>query len=220
MVVAEAVVFWIVVALLLRRDLSAVARYRFRGGWTLCVLVACLFAVQALVVLYVPGQTVLQVAALILSQMALLGLVVLNRHLPGAILFTLGIVLNNIVMVANGGWMPITPEIYHFIHPDRVIDAQARPPSSKGILLPKSDTSLWVLSDIVPIVLPWRRTAVSVGDLLLIASVGQFILHATARRRHLQCAGQQSTDPVCLADACHRTAGVSMAAGSTQERGP
>ncbi len=219
MVVAEAVVFWIVVALLLRRDFSGVTRYRFRGGWTLCVLLVSLFVVQALVILYVPGQTVLQVATLILSQVALLGLVVLNRHLPGAILFALGIVLNSIVMVANGGWMPITPEIYHFIHPDRVIEEQARPPSSKGILLPKSDTTLWVLSDIVPIVLPWRRTAVSVGDLLLIASAGQFILHATSRRRCLQRVGQESADPVRVADARCRAAGVGLA-GGTHEHGP
>ena len=181
MVVAEAVVFWIAVAVLFRRDMGAIASHTFRGGWKLGVAVAGLFLAQASVVLYVSGRTTLQMATLILSQVILLGIVVLNRHLPGAIFFALGIVLNITVMAANGGWMPITPEVYHFIHPGRVVEVEARPPSSKGILLPKSDTYLWVLSDIVPIVLPWRRTAVSIGDLLVIAGIGQFIVHATAR---------------------------------------
>jgi len=182
-VLAEAVVFWIIVAILLRRDFGAIARLTFKGGWLLAVGVAGLFVVQALVVLYVPGQSVVQLAALTLSQLALLGLVILNRHLPGAILFASGMVLNITVMLANGGWMPITPELYYFIHPERVVALEARPPSSKGIVLPREDTALWVLSDIVPIVLPWRRTAVSIGDLLLVAATGQFVFHATGRKR-------------------------------------
>jgi hypothetical protein len=183
MVVAEAVVFWIVVALLLRRDLGPIATRSFRGGWKLAALVVGLFLAQALMVLYVPGQTTLQIATVMVSQVAMLGLAALNRHLPGAILFASGIVLNTTVMAANGGWMPITQDMYYFVHPERVAEVQSRPPTSKGIILPRSETNLWALSDIVPLPLPWRRTAVSVGDLLLIAGVGQFIMHASARRR-------------------------------------
>jgi hypothetical protein len=182
-VLAEAVIFWIIVALLLRRDFGAIARLTFRGGWKLVVIVVGLFVVQALVVLYVPGQTVVQLAALTVSQLALLALVIVNRHLPGAVLFASGMVLNIVVMLANGGWMPITPEIYYFVHPDRVVDIESRPPNSKGVVLPRSETNLWVLSDIVPVLLPWRRTAVSIGDLLLVASTAQFIFHATAKRQ-------------------------------------
>jgi hypothetical protein len=183
MVVAEAVIFFIVVAILLRRDLGALARLRFRGGWKFALLVAGLFAAQALMIVYAPGQSALQVVVLMLSQTTLLVLVVLNRHVPGAILFSLGIVLNLVVMLANGGWMPITPEMYRFVHPERVLDIQARAPSSKGIILPREQTNLWLLSDIVPIALPWRRTAVSIGDLLLIAGAGQFIFQGSARKR-------------------------------------
>jgi len=183
MVVAEAVIFFIVVAILLRRDLGALARLRFRGGWKFALLVAGLFAAQALMIVYAPGQSALQVVVLMLSQTTLLVLVVLNRHVPGAILFSLGIVLNLVVMLANGGWMPITPEMYRFVHPERVLDIQTRAPSSKGIILPREQTNLWLLSDIVPIALPWRRTAVSIGDLLLIAGAGQFIFQGSARKR-------------------------------------
>jgi len=183
MVLAEAVIFWIVLAVLLRRDLSGIARCSFRGGWKLAGLVAALFAAQALVIVYAPGQSLVQVLILALSQAALLVLVAINRHLPGAILFALGTLLNTTVMLANGGWMPITPQMYHFVHPERPVEAYARPPSSKGIILPESETRLYPLSDIVPVTLPWRRTALSIGDLLLIASTAQFILHATSKRQ-------------------------------------
>jgi len=180
MVLAEAVIFWVVLALLFRRDLGAIAHSSFHGGWKLGAVVVGLFAAQALVVLYVPGQSVVQMAILTLSQVALLLFVVLNRHLPGAALFALGIVLNIVVMVANDGWMPITPEAYSFIHPERVVAVGERPPASKGVILPQSETRLWILSDIVAVELPWRRTAVSIGDILLIAGAGQFIFQATA----------------------------------------
>jgi len=183
MVIAEAVIFLIVVAVLLRRDWSVLAQLRFRGGWKFTLLVAGLFAAQALIILYAPGQSAFQVAALMLSQGALLALIVLNYHVPGAALFSLGIVLNLAVMLANGGWMPITPEMYRFVHPERMVEVRSRAPDSKGIILPREQTNLWVLSDIVPITLPWRRTAVSIGDLLLIAGAAQFIFQGSAKRR-------------------------------------
>jgi hypothetical protein len=182
MVIAEAVIFLIVVAVLLRRNLGALAQLRFRGDWKFALLVAGLFAAQALIVLYAPGQSAFQVVTLMLSQGALLALIIFNHHLPGAALFSLGIVLNLAVMLANGGWMPITPEMYHFVHPERVIEVGSRAPDSKGIVLPREQTNLWVLSDIVPIPLPWRRTAVSIGDLLLIGGAAQFIFQGSARR--------------------------------------
>ena len=181
MVLADAVIFLLILALLLRRDLSAIGRIVYRGGWKLAVVVAGLFALQAIMILYVPGQTVLQMALLILSQMALVFLLLLNRHVPGAQLFALGITLNIAVMVANGGWMPVTPETHYFVHPDRPAEVQARQMSSKNVILPRTETNLWILSDIIPVTLPWRRNAVSIGDVLLILGAAQFIFQATSK---------------------------------------
>ncbi len=183
MFLAEAVVCLVILALLLRRDLSAIGRHPFRGGWKLAVIVAGLFVVQAMVILYVPGQTALQMTVLILSQVVLVLLVILNHHLPGAKLLALGIILNTTVMVANGGWMPITPEMNHFVHPDRVVEELDRAPNSKGIILPRTETRLWILSDIVRVKVPWRRTVVSVGDLVVLAGIAQFIFQATSRQQ-------------------------------------
>ena len=185
MVLADAIIFLLILALLLRRDLSAIGRISYRGGWKLAAAVAGLFVLQAMMVLYVPGQTVFQLALLILSQMALVFLLLLNRHVPGAKLFALGIILNIAVMVANGGWMPVTPEIHYFVHPDRPVELQARQVNSKDVILPRTETNLWILSDIIPVMLPWRRNAVSIGDVLLILGAAQFIFQATSKQKDL-----------------------------------
>jgi hypothetical protein len=182
-VLADAIIFLLILALLLRRDLSAVGRISYRGGWKFAAVVAGLFALQALTVLYVPGQTVFQIALLMLSQIALVFLLLLNRHVPGAKLFALGIILNIVVMAANGGWMPVTPEIHNFVHPDRPVELQARQVNSKDVILPRTETNLWILSDIIPVTLPWRRNAVSIGDVLIILGAAQFIFQATSKQK-------------------------------------
>jgi hypothetical protein len=182
MILVYAIIILIILALVLRRDLSALGRLRFRGGWKLGVAVLSLFIVQAVFIIFVPGQAVWQMALLIISQFALIFLLLLNHHIPGAKLFALGIFLNTAVMLANGGWMPITPERYEWVHPNRVSEVYAKPPSSKNIILPYQESTLWVLSDIIPVTLPWRRNAVSIGDVLLIAGAAQFIFWGSKKQ--------------------------------------
>jgi hypothetical protein len=184
MILVYSVAVIVVVALLLRRDLGAIGRVSFRGGWKLSVAVLALFALQAVWVIDAPGQTRWQMAILILSQVALLLLLLVNYHLPGAIVFATGVALNTTVMVANGGWMPVTPETAHYVHPERPIELYSKPQASKNIILPRAETNLWILSDIIRIVLPWRRNAVSVGDILLIIGVAQFIFQTAPKKKH------------------------------------
>ncbi len=183
MVLAYAIIVLIILAMLLRRDLSALGQISYRGGWIVTIGVIGLFILQAVLVLYVPGQTMWQMIVLNLSQIALIALFLLNHHVAGAKLFALGIALNVLVMLANGGWMPVTPETANFVHPDRPIVEQTRPSSSKNIILPRSETNLWILSDIIRVTLPWRRTAVSIGDIVLIVGVAQFIFQTTAKKK-------------------------------------
>jgi hypothetical protein len=181
-ILAYAIIVLILLALLFRRDLSAIGRISYRGGWKSIAIVVGLFLLQDVLVIYVPGQTIWQMVVLMASSLALIMLLLLNRHLPGAKLFALGIALNVVVMAANGGWMPITPQMYHFVHPSRPVVEQSRPANSKNIVLPQTETNLRILSDIIPVTLPWRRYAVSLGDVLLIAAVAQFIFQATAEK--------------------------------------
>ncbi|MFQ5576920.1 MAG: DUF5317 family protein [Anaerolineae bacterium] len=180
MILPQAILVVVAMALLLRRDVTAIGRVAFRGGRKFAGVVVGLFVLQAVTVLYAPGQSFWQVAILATSQLLLAILFLINHHLPGARLFALGIAFNILVMVANSGWMPVTPEMYHSIHPERAVALYARPPSSKNIVLPRSETAFWLLSDVIRIALPWRRTAVSVGDLFLVLGVVRFIFWTTA----------------------------------------
>ena len=170
-------------ALILQRDLSRIGHLSFKGGlWPLLIVVG-LFVVQALFVLYQPGQDVWQMMLLILSQLTLLLMLMLNSSMPGIKLFALGIVLNLVVMMANGGWMPITPETYQFVYPERDAPLYTRPLSSKNVVLPQAETKFWILSDMIPLSLPGDRTAISIGDIFLIVGIGQFIFLVTSPQK-------------------------------------
>lgn len=190
MVLAYAVIFLIALAIVLRRDFSNLGQIPYRGGWLFVTGVIGSFILQAVLVIYAPGQDIWQMIILNSAQIFLIFLFLLNRHVPGAKLFAFGIALNVLVMAVNGGWMPVTPEIYHFVHPDRPVVEQTRPSSSKNVILSRAETRLWVLSDMIPLMLPGRRTAVSLGDVMLVAGTAQFIFQTTAKKRNELTAGQ------------------------------
>lgn len=183
MILAYAIILLIILAILFRRDLSALGQISYRGGRIFVIGVIGLFFWQAVLVIYAPGQTIWQMVILNLSQIGLIILFLLNRHVPGAKLFALGVALNTLVMLANGGWMPVTPETARFVHPDRLNIERTRPATSKNIILSRSETNLWILSDIIRVTLPWRRNAISIGDVFLIVAVAQFIFQATAKKK-------------------------------------
>ncbi len=188
MILVHAVIILVVLAyirsLLLRRNLIApISQRPYQGGWKLVVSIGILFVLQATLVIYAPGQTVLQMLVMTSTHLGFIVLLLLNYHIPGVKLVILGAVLNIVVVLANGGWMPVTPEIHNdFVHPERPpAEIGARPPSSKNIILDKEDTNLWLLSDIIRITVPWRRTAISIGDVLLVAGAAQFIFQVKTR---------------------------------------
>jgi hypothetical protein len=119
-----------------------------------------------------------QIAALLLisSQIGLFVFVWLNRKQPGLWVLGAGLVLNLLVIVANGGMMPISPEVATELFPTQPVDSWetgVRFGWSKDILLPKADTLFWWLSDCL--VSPeWflPRVAFSPGDVLI--AIGAF----------------------------------------------
>lgn len=187
MILVYATLVLIILALYFRPGLRLIGYIRFKGGWKLAVAVTLLFAVQWTLVITNSERSALHTALLLLSHTAALLLVWINRHLPGARLFALGIFLNTLVMVANGGWMPVTPAVAGYVKADPVL---ALVPSGKNIVLSYDQTRLWLLSDIIPVALPWRRWAVSVGDLLLLAGIAQFLFRAVPEQLPLADAGQ------------------------------
>jgi hypothetical protein len=129
-------------------------------------------------------------AALPFSLLMFLVFVWLNRSLPGMLVLLAGLILNLLVISANGGWMPISPQTAS--HLPRGGEAGGYVPGdrfgAKDILLMPESTRLEFLADrfLIP---PWLHypTAFSLGDVLV--AVGAFWLLArqpTAPTTHLE----------------------------------
>jgi hypothetical protein len=115
---------------------------------------------------------------LILSQLPLFFFVWFNRQRPAFWLLGLGLALNFLVIVFNGGLMPISPELVSRLLPDAAPgfwQIGERLGSGKDIVLEMERTNLYFLSDRFS--LPdWihYRVAFSLGDVLI--SAGAFWL--------------------------------------------
>jgi len=117
----------------------------------------------------------MQQALFLLSHLLLLGFVWRNRQLPGIQIVGLGVACNLLVIVANGGLMPIAPGTLVQINPGSTL-AQwpigAHYGYSKDIILLREDVRLWALSDVLVIPPPFPRSAAfSLGDLLIAVGI-------------------------------------------------
>jgi hypothetical protein len=146
-------------------------------------LAVVVFAVQALFLYQTPSRKVVgewgwQELLFTGSHVLLLLTVWANRHLVGVPWIGLGLLLNLVVMVANGGWMPITPNALVGVGLTNLVPSLAsgtRVYSSKNIILSREATKLWFLSDVFALPRPFPVPSVfSIGDVLV--AVGVFLL--------------------------------------------
>ncbi len=143
-----------------------------RGVWLILV-----GFIPQLLVAYVPAThhllpRWLAAASLMASVVLFLAFVWLNRRLPGMPILLAGLLLNLIVMAANGGWMPISPEVASRVLGEDVGKYLALGDrfGQKDILLPLQDIRLGFLSDrfVLPAWSPYQ-VAFSAGDILIAA---------------------------------------------------
>jgi hypothetical protein len=116
-----------------------------------------------------------QQALFLLSHLLLLAFVWRNRRQPGILVVGLGVAGNLLVILANGGLMPITPETLVRINPGTSLESWSLGSHygySKDVILARGATRLWFLSDILvlPRPFPWP-TAFSLGDLVIAAGI-------------------------------------------------
>jgi hypothetical protein len=115
-------------------------------------------------------------AALVGSQAILLFFSIANIRYSGFWLMGLGLVCNLLVIVLNGGMMPISPDLLQQLYPDAPTGSWQvgqRLGVGKDVVLPAAETVLWLLSDCLT--LPaWAnyKLAFSVGDVFI--AVGAF----------------------------------------------
>ncbi len=137
----------------------------------------------------VPGSGVARAAALVLTTVLVALFLVGNARQPGVPLVALGLLLNVLVVVANGA-MPVS------------VDAAARAGIPRSDLRLGGDamrepsgptTRLGALGDVVPVALPRWPQVVSAGDVLVAAGVGLLLLTAGPRRTQTPRRAARST---------------------------
>jgi len=161
---------------------SNLARFEVRWGW----LAPLAFLMQAYLVFFPAERAGDLLGArsllLTLSHVLLFVLVWQNRHVSGIKLIGLGLLLNFLVMVVNGGFMPITPHTLAQIGYDGnapQLETGYIVGRTKNVVMVPGDASLWFLSDIMVIPRPFPiPTALSVGDLLIVLGVFAFLRKA------------------------------------------
>jgi len=179
MILVAAIVVSIAIALLRGGRFTALVRMPLRWG----VLAVAAFAIQALFIYQIPSRKVIgawgwQELLFVGSHLLLLIVVWANRQLGGIKWIGLGLLLNLVVMVANGGWMPIRPEAVIKVGHTSLVPSLAsgtRVYSSKNIVLSSQETRLWFLSDIFVLSRPFPIPSVfSIGDVFV--ALGVFLL--------------------------------------------
>ncbi len=178
MILAVAVLGAVVIGLIRGGSLRRLATLPLSGGW----LAILAFGLQ-ICLIYFPepvseGLFSLRAGLLIVSYGLLLFVAWRNRELPGVPLMVAGFCANLFVMVANGGYMPITQEALAQVgHSKRIVAAQegARVLATKDIVLPHDRTVAWWLADVFVLPPPFPIPSVfSAGDLLI--ALGAFWL--------------------------------------------
>jgi hypothetical protein len=126
----------------------------------------------------------------ILTYALLIAFLAVNLRLPGLKLILIGAALNMAVILANGGFMPVTAEaLAHSGHLDLVIaqHSQQFVLGSKDIVLPEAQTRLQLLSDVlgIPECFPVSATF-SLGDVFIMVGAAGLTYAALTgvRSRH------------------------------------
>lgn len=160
------IVLVVVAALLRGGSLHNVTTLRLRwpalalAGLGLQLLLFTPFTAAPLVTVAVPSLYVL-------SMLLLVGWVLLNRHIPGMTLMGVGLALNTLAIIANGGYMPADPRAVAFAGRAAAYGADGSAVYNNSIAAGEG-VRLWLLTDILP--LPaWVPLAnvYSIGDVLI-----------------------------------------------------
>jgi MFS family permease len=169
-------------------SITNLAAVRLRWIGVLFLAVAVRFGTEAAIAAHVDVVQTLRLPLFGLSFGLLLSGLWVNRSNPGLSLAFVGILLNTIAVVANGGYMPIwRPALVQAgFAPDATF--------SPFYIIPTSDAlnaafllRAGPLGDILPIPLPFIRNVASIGDLFLSAGLG-FFLFATVLRSPAEAA--------------------------------
>jgi len=152
-----------------------------RRGWF--IILALLVQLVAIPAISNPDALVLKKAILGATTVLLVWSLLPNLRWWSFRILGIGLLLNTIVMVANGGLMPATfDELQHVLPAEnaRQYGLGQTPVGSKNILLAEEDVNLKFLSDLTPVMWPVPKVY-SVGDFFLFTGFLIFIFELFIR---------------------------------------
>lgn len=171
--VFDGIIFSLIVGFLRKGNLRALAQLKLKWGW----IFPLLLVVELTVFMFQNDSKFLgQISGSIYIVVYVLGLLFLfmNRKNPGFMLILIGVFLNFLVMVINGGRMPVSVEAAAVLDPG-YIEALKDSLYAKHTML-NSSTYLGFLGDVIPISDPYPRTQIiSIGDILMNIGIFFFI---------------------------------------------
>ena len=181
----------LVLGLVAGGSISNLAAVRLRWIGILFLAVMVRFGTEAAIGAGVDVVQALRLPLFAISFGLLLAGLWANRSNPGLSLAFVGILLNTIAVLANGGYMPVwRPALIQAgFDPNTVL-------SSFHTFLPfdRLDAAFLLragpLGDILPIPLPYIRNVASIGDLFLAAGLG-FFLFATILRSPAEASAEE-----------------------------
>jgi hypothetical protein len=171
--VFDGILISFIVGVLRKGNLRAFSQLNLKWGWVFPLLLV----VQLAVFSFQNNSEFLgQLSGSIYIVVYIVGLIFLflNRKHPGFILIFIGVFLNFIVMVLNGGRMPVSVEAAAVLDPG-YIQALKESLYAKHTML-TSTTHLGFLGDVIPISDPYPRTQIiSIGDIIMNIGIFFFI---------------------------------------------
>lgn len=198
MLLAISILIGLVIGLIAGGRWQALAEWRVRWIWLALVS----FAIQWLVVKFEWRDLSSGLINVFIVGAALAGVFALrNWRLPGMSVIFAGLVLNLVVMLANGGHMPVTPELLTEAGRGDKLAAYGvgQPlPQSKDIPLPAGAANLWFLSDVFVSPPAPFRFVFSPGDVLLAAGGAYFAFRATRGVRPARPLPTPAQDPAAI----------------------
>ncbi len=119
---------------------------------------------------------------MIVSQILLVIFVLANSRRSGFWILGIGLLLNLLVILLNGGWMPISPEMVTRLFPNALPgtwEIGQRLGTGKDIVLNITETRLAFLGDriLIPFPPPLHPTAFSIGDFFIALGAARFLSH-------------------------------------------
>ncbi|MEH7494833.1 DUF5317 domain-containing protein, partial [Neobacillus niacini] len=171
--VFDGILISFIVGILRKGNLRAFSQLNLKWGWVFPLLLVVQLAVF---MLQNDSEFLGQLSGSIYIIVYIIGLVFLflNRKNPGFILIFIGVFLNFIVMVLNGGRMPVSVEAAAVLDPG-YIQALKESLYAKHAML-TSTTHLGFLGDVIPISDPYPRTQIiSIGDIIMNIGIFFFI---------------------------------------------